>query len=202
MGRQFIKNETIEYENVNFIVVKTASKFKGIQEGEEKTLKRITLIDSKYRYLLDDWKVTYDNSKDNIKDIDITKGYFIVRNKNTKQKARLHRLIYCLENGLELWNIENKDIHHLNGLSYDNRANNLDLVSKKEHNTIENKTRNIELIGDKYYIHENIKSIHILYKSMELGTSPIGELPEPTQDRDSMIKQVEEYMENNKHIFY
>lgn len=199
MGRQFIKNEIIE--NENYIIVKTASKFKGTQEGKEKALQRVTLIDSKYKYLLDDWKIIYDNSKDNIKDIEITKGYFIARNKDTKQKVRLHRLIYCLEKGLELNDIKNKHIHHLNGLSWDNKAINLDLVTMREHKVIENKTKHIEYIEDKYFVNENIRIIHSLYKNMELGIKPIGELPKSTQDRDLLIKQVEEYMENNKHIF-
>ena len=211
MGRKFTRNEVIKLEwqeneifykyNQIPLIVKTGSEFEGTQDGEKKILTKITLIDSKYEYLLDEWKISYDNTKDkDSKDKELTKGYFEARNKNTNNKIYLHRLIYCLEHNLSLDDVDGKHIHHLNGLSYDNTSKNLELVSKNEHKKIEDRTKYIEKIGNKYYMNSTVSTICTLYKKMDSYKKPVGEIPAPTEDRDLMIKQVEEYIENNKHI--
>jgi len=63
------------------------------------------------------------------------RGYVVVRNKHEGDKCKiyLHRLLAVAEYGIDA--VENMDDHHKNGIRWDNRPKNIQLVDKSTHGT-------------------------------------------------------------------
>lgn len=61
------------------------------------------------------------------------RGYVIVRNKHKEDyhKVYLHRLLAVAEYGIEA--VEGVDVHHKNGVRWDNRPENIQLLDKSTH---------------------------------------------------------------------
>lgn len=157
-----------------------------------------------------DMSVGYDNTKD-IGIDEVTKGYFIVYYKGKKQK--LHRMIYkYLKENMSIEDIFNnkpsecdgKEIHHINGMSWDNQYENLLLMSSiQEHNKYhENISTHICLNKNtnKYTLKENFKEYLWVLKRLNEGL--IGEVPKDNEDYQTFYNELKAYAELNKDVLY
>lgn len=61
------------------------------------------------------------------------RGYEIVSTDNGKERKQvyIHRLVAVAEFGIR--EVFDKDVHHINGVVWDNRPSNLEVISKEEH---------------------------------------------------------------------
>lgn len=68
-------------------------------------------------------------------------GYaeFRVKDKERRDTVRIHRLLAIAEFGVEA--VKGMDIHHKNHCPFDNRRENLEVVSRAEHNSIHGEQR-------------------------------------------------------------
>lgn len=61
-------------------------------------------------------------------------GYIYAADSNNGDLVYLHRLLAVSEYGLE--KIADKDIHHKNSIPWDNRPDNIEVISKRDHGSI------------------------------------------------------------------
>ena len=63
-------------------------------------------------------------------------GYHILRHKDgeANRKVRIHRLVAVAEYGIDA--VKDKDVHHKNGVRWDNRPDNLELLEPDEHGRV------------------------------------------------------------------
>jgi len=72
-------------------------------------------------------------------------GYHVLRHKDGKanRKVRLHRLVAVAEYGFDA--VKDMDVHHLNGIRWDNRPCNLELLEPEKHGEINHSKRHDRL---------------------------------------------------------
>jgi len=68
-------------------------------------------------------------------------GYHILRHKDgeANRKVRIHRLVATMEHGLD--SVKGMEVHHKNGVRWDNRPSNLELLEPEQHGRVSNKQR-------------------------------------------------------------
>ena len=180
--------------------------------GDEGKKYRTTIVDLEIVDLIleHDMSVGYDNTKDTGID-GVTKGYFIVYYKGKKQK--LHRMIYkYLYENMNVEDIfsntqskcDNKEIHHIDGLTFNNKYENLQLCETvQEHSYYQknvstyiclNKTTN------KYTTNELFRSY--IWTLKMLNKELKGELPKDNEDYQTFYNELKEYAKINEDILY
>lgn len=63
------------------------------------------------------------------------------------ESVPVHRLVMVAEHGYDA--VVNRDVHHENGIKYDNRPSNLKLMTTSQHTTLHNRRENMEDEQDK-----------------------------------------------------
>jgi len=87
-------------------------------------------------------------------------------------QVRHHRLIAVAEWGLDA--ICRKEVHHKNGIPWDNRPDNLELLTKGEHSTLHNHQKHdTEVVdGKPWYAEDNLRR---LYHELQWSTNEIAD---------------------------
>lgn len=231
MGRLSRNKELRELRNGKEVVLKTGLKNNIIKLNRDITSKGCALIETSSPVIGDEGKkhrttivdleiadliveydmsVGYDNTKDTGID-GVTKGYFIVYYKGKKQK--LHRMIYkYLYENMNVEDIfnntpskcDNKEIHHIDGLTFNNKYENLQLCETvQEHSCYQknvstyiclNKTTN------KYTTNELFRSY--IWTLKMLNKDLKGELPKDNEDYHAFYNELKEYAKINEDILY
>ena len=231
MGRLARNKELREFRNGKEVVVKTGLKNNIIRFNKDITSKGSALIETSSPIIEDerqrqrttivdleiaDLILKYDISVgyDNTKDTEVngaTKGYFVAFYKGKKQK--LHRMIYkYLNENMSIEDIfnnkasecDNKEIHHIDGLTFNNQYENLKLCETvQEHSDYQrNVSTHICLNQNtkKYTLKENFRNyigiLRMLNKELK------GELPKDNEDYQVFYNELKEYAKINEDILY
>lgn len=204
------KNEIIIYGDSyfnRFLLIKT----KPI-EGRENEKPKCTYADYKLLDLIlkHDLAIGYDTTKD-LGENELTKGYFKVTYKN--KMCKLHRFVYkYFIEGMTIDEIfsnkssiaDGKEIHHLNGLSFDNKINNLILCDTvQEHEEYQGNLCRFVIFdrGINKFRFDNDFMSNIWMKK-QLGKEIIGTTPEPNVDYQTFFNDVKNYLIDNEKVFF
>lgn len=231
MGRLSRNKELREVINGEEIVVKTGLKnniikfnsdfgsqkcalietISPVTEDEGKRY-RTTIVDLEIADLISkyDMSVGYDNTKDTGTD-GVTKGYFIVYYEGKKQK--LHRMVYkYLDENMSVEDIfnnksskcDNKEIHHISGMTFDNQYENLKLCETvQEHSEYQKNVSTHICLNqqtNKYTIKGNFRNYIGILKMQKKALK--GELPKDNEDYQIFYNELKEYSRINDAILY
>lgn len=77
-----------------------------------------------------------------------TDGYLRVEHRDgeSRKTLRIHRLVAVAEHGFDV--VAGNDIHHKNGVPWDNRPSNLEVVDESKHRAEHNRRRNMKRNDD------------------------------------------------------
>lgn len=191
-----------------FATIETAST--RVIDG--KSVPRTTFVDLEIADLIVNYHITigYDNTKDN-EDDEYTKGYFIARYNGNKEK--LHRFIYkYLHEKMSVEDIFNgkpsicddKEVHHISGLTYDNLYENLLLCETvQEHNEYQSNVSSwICLNKDTNEYTIKSQFMEIIWCLKQLKRELKGELPKSNKDYQTFYNELKDYAKMNEKVLF
>lgn len=100
----------------------------------------------------------------------------------------VHRMLMIAEKGLE--SVKNSDVHHKNGIGWDNRMENLEIVNRSEHSKIHHRRGDMVCISDvegRVVDKDDVAEIRELWKECDYTQSEIAEMYNTTPSNVSNI---------------